>query len=262
MATSITEVGTVDLTPSQRLHLQACEAVIEKGIKTFVAVGKALSEIRDDRLYLETHTSFEAYAKERWNLTRPRAYQLMDHSKTVEAITEGIGLSTKVDIPETQTRKIKPVVGLVKTEVKKRVDAGEDPTEVVQDVVQAAARQVSQVRTDVVELKKGFEDVPEDAEPEEEVDTAGLMDSMKAEILHLQDANASLASDDLAKELSSWTEKYWALEGRYKQELSVSKVAQDQASYGTRKLKQIRAALEVESDKEILPAIDRLKNPW
>ena len=164
-----------------------------------------------------------------------------------------------VDISDHQARKIKPVVGIVKTEIKKRVEAGEDPTEVVQDVVQKASQQV---RTSVVELKKGFEDVPEDAEPEEEVDAAKEMEAMNAEILHLQEANASLASDDLAKELSSWTEKYWALEGRYKQLLSHSNEAEKQATYGTRKLRQIREVLGVESDKEILPAIDRLKNPW
>jgi phage N-6-adenine-methyltransferase len=49
--------------------LEGCEAVIERGLATFVEVGEALLAIRDARLYRESHGTFEDYCRERWNMT-------------------------------------------------------------------------------------------------------------------------------------------------------------------------------------------------
>jgi hypothetical protein len=84
----------------ERRRLVELEAVIERGVKTFVEVGEALMEIRDGRLYRETHSSFESYLRERWNISRPRGYQLIDAAK----------LSTTVDTPpgnEWQARELR-----------------------------------------------------------------------------------------------------------------------------------------------------------
>jgi len=61
----------------QAQDLVDCEAVIERGLATFVAVGDALVRIRDERLYRATHRTFEAYCRERWQLGRKRAYDLI-----------------------------------------------------------------------------------------------------------------------------------------------------------------------------------------
>ena len=42
------------------------EATIERGMQTFVEVGLALMEIRDDRLYRAEFGTFEEYCRERW----------------------------------------------------------------------------------------------------------------------------------------------------------------------------------------------------
>lgn len=39
--------------------LEENEAIIERGLATFVEVGTALAEIRDNRLYRESHGTFE-----------------------------------------------------------------------------------------------------------------------------------------------------------------------------------------------------------
>ena len=44
---------------------------------TFIEVGKALLAIRDAKLYRKTHKTFEAYCRDRWEMSRPRAYQLI-----------------------------------------------------------------------------------------------------------------------------------------------------------------------------------------
>lgn len=59
----------------QTKRLQELEQKIEAGLQTFVEVGKALMEIRDSRLYLENHNTFEDYIKVRWGWTRDWAYK-------------------------------------------------------------------------------------------------------------------------------------------------------------------------------------------
>jgi VRR-NUC domain len=79
--------GRLSLPEHERLD--GLEAIIERGVQTFVEVGEALMEIRDSRLYKQTHSSFESYLRERWKMSRPRGYQLIDAAK----------LSTTVDSP-------------------------------------------------------------------------------------------------------------------------------------------------------------------
>jgi hypothetical protein len=77
------------------------EAVVERGLQTFVAVGNALREIRDLRLYRESHGSFEDYCRERWQFSRQRAGQLI----------EAAAVSTMVDVPnERQARELAPLL--------------------------------------------------------------------------------------------------------------------------------------------------------
>lgn len=82
---------------SARLH--ECEAVIERGLTTFVEVGQALLEIRESRLYRETHDTFEDYCRDRWGWSRQRAHQMIEAS----------AMSTIVDIApsnEAQAREL------------------------------------------------------------------------------------------------------------------------------------------------------------
>lgn len=62
------------------------EAVIEKNIEGFYAVGQALTRIRDEKLYVGQYKSFKDYCNERWEFSRSRAYQLMNAVVTVDKI--------------------------------------------------------------------------------------------------------------------------------------------------------------------------------
>ena len=81
------------ITRDEIAKFSQCEAVIERGLGTFMEVGTALATIRDARLYRVKHATFEDYCRERWNLSRPRAYQLIDAADTAEE------MSTIVDTP-------------------------------------------------------------------------------------------------------------------------------------------------------------------
>ena len=73
----------VPLTPEECMRLQTCEKTIREGLGTFVAVGRALMEIRDFRLYRQQHHTFENYVQSVLALSRPRAYELIDSAQVV-----------------------------------------------------------------------------------------------------------------------------------------------------------------------------------
>jgi hypothetical protein len=63
----------------KRLH--SLEQTVAQGLETFLEVGLALAAIRDERLYRERHARFADYLRERWQLSRGRAYQLIDAAR-------------------------------------------------------------------------------------------------------------------------------------------------------------------------------------
>lgn len=76
------------LTASESTALVEHEAVIERGIKTFYEVGIALADIRDRKLYRADYGTFEEYAERRWQMTRSRAYQMIDAAGVVSTIVD------------------------------------------------------------------------------------------------------------------------------------------------------------------------------
>jgi hypothetical protein len=92
------------MTPGERRHLGSLERRINAGLQTFRDVGAALLEIRDKRLYRESHHSFEAYCAERWAINRSRAYQLIDSARVVKALGDPDDLRN-----EAQARELAPL---------------------------------------------------------------------------------------------------------------------------------------------------------
>jgi len=72
------------LSTSEERSLADLETIIERGLATFVEVGTALLDIRRDRLYRETHETFEAYCRERWGFGRA-AQRLRPYHKNIAA---------------------------------------------------------------------------------------------------------------------------------------------------------------------------------
>lgn len=71
----------------ERSRLSELETVIEGGLRTFVDVGMALAEIQRDKLYRETHGTFEDYCRVKWSISRPRAYELIGGAKAVSEMS-------------------------------------------------------------------------------------------------------------------------------------------------------------------------------
>lgn len=111
------------LTITEAAKLENLEEVIRGLDNALQTIGRCLREIRDERLYRQNFASFDDYCSERWNFTRQRASQLIQHFEKCDR------LSTVVDtsgFKETQTRLLN--------------DLPEDQqAEAVQDAVETAA---------------------------------------------------------------------------------------------------------------------------
>lgn len=66
--------------------LENLECVIAGGLKSFVEVGRALLQIRDERLYRATHMNFETYCQEKWDMTRRHAYRLVAAADVIDTL--------------------------------------------------------------------------------------------------------------------------------------------------------------------------------
>lgn len=89
--------------------LENLETVIEGGLKSFIEVGRALMEIRDGRLYRATHTRFEDYCQERWDMTHRYANMLVAAADVVD------DLGTTVPAPSCEAQ-VRPLTRLPEDE--------------------------------------------------------------------------------------------------------------------------------------------------
>jgi hypothetical protein len=68
----MTDITTTGFVPIDFTRLPKLEAVIKRGLSTFLQVGRALLEIHDGRLYAAEHRTFEEYCSKRWKLSVQR----------------------------------------------------------------------------------------------------------------------------------------------------------------------------------------------
>lgn len=106
------------LTEAEAERLAKAEAIIERGLKSFVEVGQELLAVRDGHLYRASHYTFENYCAERWGFSRPRAYELMSSAQTTRDLS-GIP-DTPLPVNEGQASELRglpaPVAARVMTE--------------------------------------------------------------------------------------------------------------------------------------------------
>lgn len=64
------------------------ETLIDSQRRCFYQIGKALKQIRDERLYRELmFDSFEAYLKNRWEMSRSQAYRLIEAARVIDNLS-------------------------------------------------------------------------------------------------------------------------------------------------------------------------------
>ncbi len=72
----------------QKERLTTLEKVIYKNRRSFYVIGKALKEIRDDRLYrFLLFKTFEAYTRARWEIGKSQAYRLIEACNVIDNLS-------------------------------------------------------------------------------------------------------------------------------------------------------------------------------
>jgi hypothetical protein len=93
------------LSAGETAALAEQEAIIERGLTTFVEVGAALLHIRDNRLYRGEFHRFEDYCLARWGMTKTHANRLIDATEVMGNLTP-IGV---IPATESQARILAPL---------------------------------------------------------------------------------------------------------------------------------------------------------
>lgn len=75
-------------TSDESAALDRLEGLIRGRIDAFVEVGKALNQIRNLRLYRRDFATFELYVEARWEISRRRAYQIMDAALVASSLPD------------------------------------------------------------------------------------------------------------------------------------------------------------------------------
>ncbi|QHG20581.1 hypothetical protein [Nostoc sp. ATCC 53789] len=104
---TVTAVEVTELTQeeqSDRLHLE------RKVERAFFEAGKALTELRDRRLYRSTHKTFEDYCRDRFGHSRRQSYLLMDAAVVFDNLMEKCDPMDHI-LP-TNERQVRPMTKL------------------------------------------------------------------------------------------------------------------------------------------------------
>ena len=94
------------LTEKEEKNLQRYEVVIREHGDKFVEVGLALWAIRNEKLYLKTHTTFEAYCQDKFDFTANYGGRLLRSAEAVNKLEKelkGVPIGTVV-LPKTESQ--------------------------------------------------------------------------------------------------------------------------------------------------------------
>jgi hypothetical protein len=95
-----------ELSEAEKKKLQSCEKKIASSSECFVEVGESLQAIRDQKLYRESHNTFESYCEQVWGFGRSYAYRQIKAAKIVADLLAENGKETPLPTTEGQAREL------------------------------------------------------------------------------------------------------------------------------------------------------------
>lgn len=104
-----------NLSAQEREDLTHAETVIAHHFDTFKEAGTALRDVRERRLYRETHATFEDYCRARWEMSKTQANRLIASASVVEHVAEIAGAAVVQSLTESA---IRPLTGLTPSQQK------------------------------------------------------------------------------------------------------------------------------------------------
>ena len=121
---------------------EECEAVISKGLHTFLEVGQALVRIRSKRLYRDHYRTFEEYCRQKWEFSKSYATRMIE-AAVVAAILTPIGAKP------TSESQLRPLAGLAPEKIPdawKKAEEIAGQGEITAKVVRLAAKQFTKTK--------------------------------------------------------------------------------------------------------------------
>lgn len=99
------------LSPAEKVERDKLELTVQQA---FYLAGQALKLLRDKRLYRETHPSFEAYVRDRFDFSRAAAYYLISASKVVDNLKcqQFVDTNQCINILPTKESQCRPLAKL------------------------------------------------------------------------------------------------------------------------------------------------------
>jgi hypothetical protein len=152
------------LAPMEKARLVELEQVVERGLQTFFEVGTALLEIREQRLYRQTHKTFEAYCRQRFGFSDSRGRQLIAAARTVTAVTE-LGLPA----PKTE-REARELARRLRAQADELDGGGEERQELIDRAKSLIQQADEQARLAIAEVMEISDEDRADPEVAAEVD--------------------------------------------------------------------------------------------
>ena len=108
--TGLTTPAETGLTKKDGDRLEELVAVVDRGMLSFVAVGNALAEINNRHLYRITgHDSFAEFCRDRWHISRQRAWQLMNSAGVATILDQENPATDERPASEAQARVLSTI---------------------------------------------------------------------------------------------------------------------------------------------------------
>lgn len=182
------------MTKSEKGMLGQLETTIRSGLASFVEVGRALSQIKADRLYREEDETFEDYCERRWDLSRQHGYRLIKAAECFDllkselpkgallprnesqlrpleylkpslwakawkqALADSSGVKVTAGVVEKVVRKLGGKSSQAKPAARKKLRANV-PTKTVANIVKVAEEVLERPKASVAELRKVLENI-------------------------------------------------------------------------------------------------------
>lgn len=251
------------LTAGERNRLADLEGIVAHGLSAFVAAGNALRTIRDERLYRDEFSTFEAYTDERFGISRQHAYRLIGAADAaarvspigvIQPVTESQARPLTKLPPDEQPAAWRDVVDTAPR------DAAGQPRVTAAHVerVVATRQQAKQKPTPAREV------LPEspmgDSEPEPdplEVVRAELMAADRR--LREQDALiASLEAQDGGREIRALHSRIAQTEALLSQARAEAAEARRSATWANKQLAKAMRLLGLDDPRAVVPRIAEL----
>jgi len=151
----MTDMIITDLTLAEALDLDRLEGQIEHGLETFAAIGRALEEIRDRKLYRALHATWDDYCQARWNFTRQHAARLINAYQVVELLSAS-------GAPEVPNEHVARALGAIEDDGKREtVWLAAVQLAGTADKVTASFVRTAQTVIDTAEMTSGYVDTGE-----------------------------------------------------------------------------------------------------